>query len=205
MMLSLMSSIFPYRQAMPMSFLTCQQNRESQMKPNIQQAIWILALAVAVTAFVTPQLAAAYQTQEDHQHNRASSKDNANNLMYQQGFDHGQADRANNQPHQYRLQPNSADDRRAYESGYDQGYQKSPDANRDKNEQKAQHSDPSEPNGNVATQNGFQDGANDGLQDRQAGYRAHATKRQNYKHGNRGYSSSFGSKDQFKALYRQAY
>lgn len=175
------------------------------MKPNIRQAIWILALAFAVTAFVTPKLAAAYQTQQDHQDNQTNSKDNANNLMYQQGFDHGQADRANNRPHQYRLQPNNADDRRAYESGYDQGYQNNPDANRDKSGQNAQQGARSEPDGNVATHNGFQDGANDGLQDRQGGYRAHATKRQNYKHGNRGYSSSFGSKDQFKALYRQAY
>jgi len=174
------------------------------MKPNIRQAIWIFALAIAVTAFVTPKLAAADQPQ-DHQDNQTNSKDNANNLMYQQGFDHGQADRAKNQPHQYRLQPNSADDRRAYESGYDQGYQNSRDANPYSSGQNAQNGARSEPNGNVATQNGFQDGANDGLQDRQAGYRAHATKRQNYKHGNRGYSSSFGSKDQFKALYRQAY
>jgi len=185
-------------------------NRGSQMKLNVRQAIWIFALAVAVTAFVTPKLTAAYQSQQDQNNNQANSKDNANNLMYQQGFDHGQADRTNNQPHRYRLQPNNADDRRAYESGYDQGYQNSRDANPYSSRQNAQNgarSEPngSEPNGNVATQNGFQDGANDGLQDRQAGYRAHATTRQNYKHGNRGYSSSFGSKDQFKALYRQAY
>jgi hypothetical protein len=175
------------------------------MKPNIRQAIWIFALAVAFTAFVMPKLAVAYQTQQDQKDKQDNSKDNANNLMYQQGFDHGQADRANNQPHQYRLQPNNADDRRAYESGYDQGYQNSRDANPYSSGQNAQNGARSEPNGNVATQNGLQDGANDGLQDRQAGYRAHATKRQNYKHGNRGYSSSFGSKDQFKALSRQAY
>src|SRR5260370_13600741 len=30
--------------------------------------------------------------------------------MYQQGLSHGQADRANNLAHQYRLQPDSADD-----------------------------------------------------------------------------------------------
>src|SRR5579864_6083148 len=145
-------------------------NRGSQMKLNVRQAIWILALAVAVTAFVTPKLAAAYQSQQDQNNNQANSKDNANNLMYQQGFDHGQADRTNNQPHRYRLQPNNADDRRAYESGYDQGYQNSRDANPYSSRQNAQNgarSEPngSEPNGNVATQNGFQDGANDGLQD----------------------------------------
>src|SRR5579864_8260248 len=86
-------------------------NRGSQMKPSIRQAIWILALAFAVTAFVTPKLAAAYQTQQDHQDNQANSKDNANNLMYPQGFDPGQADRANNHPHQSRLPPTDADDR----------------------------------------------------------------------------------------------
>ena len=37
------------------------------------------------------------------------------------------------------------------------------------------------------------------------GHSSRATKRHNYKEGDRGYSSSFGSKDQFKAQYRQAY
>ncbi len=98
------------------------------MKLNIRKAIWVFALAVAVTAFVTPKLAAA-QSQQDQSRDQANRKYNANNLMYQQGLNHGQADRVNNQAHQYRLQPNNADDRRAYESGYDQGYQNSADAN----------------------------------------------------------------------------
>jgi hypothetical protein len=38
-------------------------NQESQMKLNIRKAIWIFALAVAVTAFVTPKLAAAQSQQ----------------------------------------------------------------------------------------------------------------------------------------------
>ena len=68
----------------------------------------------------------------------------------------------------------------------------------------------------MAAQNGFQDGANDGLQDRQVGHTSRATTRQNYKDGNRGYSGSFwaswrhtsadrATKDQYKASYRQAY
>src|SRR5580704_3166763 len=123
-------------------------NQESQMKLNLRKAIWIFALAVAVTAFVTPKLAAA-QSQQDQSSNQANRNNNANNLMYQQGLNHGQADRANNQAHQYRLQPNSADDRRAYESGYDQGYQNSRDANRNDNGQNGQY----EPNDNVAARN----------------------------------------------------
>ena len=180
------------------------------MKLNIRQAIWIFALALAVTAFVTPKLAAAYQSQQD-ENNQANRKDNANNLMYQQGLNHGQDDRANNKAHQYRLQPNNADDRRAYESGYDQGYQNSRDADHDYRGQNAQYGAPT---GNVAAQNGFQDGANDGLQDRQVGHNSRATTRQNYKEGNRGYSgraswrrtsADRATKDQYKASYRQAY
>jgi hypothetical protein len=174
------------------------------MKLN-KKAIWVFALAAMVTTLVTPQVAAARQSQQDQNHSRADSNDNANNLMYQQGLSHGQADRANNQSHQYRLEPNNADDRRAYESGYDQGYQNSRDANRDYREQNGQYGNRSEPNGNVATQNGFQDGANEGLQDRQAGHSSRATRHHNYKEGDRGFSSSFGSKEQFKASYRQAY
>src|ERR1700730_8961520 len=175
-------------------------NQESQMKLNIRKAIWIFALAVAVTAFVTPKLAEA-QSQQDQSRDQANRNDNANNLMYQQGLNHGQADRANNQAHQYRLQPNNADDRRAYESGYDQGYQNSRDADHDYSGQNAQYRAPTPNMGNEAAQNGFQDGANDGLQDRQVGHSSRATRRQNYKYGNRGYSPSFGSKDQFKTSY----
>jgi hypothetical protein len=174
------------------------------MKLNVLKAIWIFALAVACIAFVTPTLAAA-QSQENHTINHSDTKDNANNLMYQQGLNHGQADRTNNQPHQYRLQPNDSDDRRAYEAGYDQGYQTNRDSNRYPAGEIGQYAPRSEPNGNMATQNGFQDGANDGLQDRQAGHSSRATKHHSYEHGNRGYEASFGSKDQYKASYREAY
>jgi hypothetical protein len=169
-----------------------------KMKLNIRKAIWAVALAIVVTGFVTPKFAVAQQGQDNDQ---GYSKDNANNLMYQQGLSQGRADRANNRSHQYRLQPNNGDDRRAYESGYDQGYQNNRDANRNDNDQNGQYG----PNDNVAIHNGFQDGANDGLGDRQAGKSSRATKHESYEHGNRGYNSSFGSKDQYKASYRQAY
>jgi hypothetical protein len=179
--------------------------RECVMKLNVLNAIWILALAVGFTAFAAPKPAAAHQSQENQNTNHSDSKDNANNLMYQQGLNHGQADRTNSQPHQYRLQPNDSDDRRAYESGYDQGYQSDHRANGDASGQNSQFAPGSEATGNVATQNGFQDGANDGLQDRQSGHSSRATKHRIYVRGNRGYEASSGSKDQFKASYRQAY
>jgi len=193
---------FAYRHPMPMSFLTLlnSQDRESPMKLNVRKAIWMFDLAVAVTAFVTPKLA-AYQSPEGQNNRKTDSRDNANNLMYQQGLDHGQADRTNNQSHQYRLQPNDSDDRRAYESGYDQGYQNGHDADR---ETSARDGQP-ESTDNLATRNGVQDGANDGLQDRQSGHSSRATQHQAYEHGDRGYERSLGSKDKFKASYRQAY
>ena len=175
------------------------------MKLNVLNAIWISALTVGFIAFVTPQPAAAHQSQENQNPNHVDSKDNANNLMYQQGLSHGQADRTNSQPHQYRLQPNDSADRRAYESGYDQGYQGNRIANSDSSLQNSQSAPGSEANGNVATQNGFQDGANDGLQDRQSGHSSRATKHRTYERGNRGYEATLGTKDQFKATYRQAY
>src|ERR1700694_6219367 len=106
------------------------------MKLNIRKAIWAFALAIAVTGFVTPTFAAARQGQDNDQ---GYSKDNANNLMYQQGLSHGQADRTDNRAHKYRLQPNNEGDRRAYESGYDQGYQNNRDANRNYNDQNGQY------------------------------------------------------------------
>jgi hypothetical protein len=175
------------------------------MNLNRRKAIWIFGLVLALTMLVTPQITAAQQSQQDQNNSHPYSNDNANNLMYQQGLSQGQADRTNNQAHQYRLQPNNADDRRSYESGYDQGYQTARDADRDRSGQNDQFGSGAESNGNLATQNGFQDGANQGLQDRQAGHSSRATKHHDYKEGNRGYSSSFGSKEQFKASYRQAY
>lgn len=174
------------------------------MKFNVVKAIWILTLAVGFIAVVTPT-AAARQTQEDRNIKPPDSRDNANNLMYQQGLQQGQADRTSSRPHQYRLQPTDSDDRRAYESGYDQGYQNDRGPNRDLDGQNGQYAPRSEAKVDVASQNGFQDGANDGLQDRQSGHSSRATKHRAYEHGNRGYEESFGSKDQFKASYRQAY
>src|SRR5579864_5661471 len=148
------------------------------MNLNRRKAIWIFGLVVALTMLVTPQIAAAQQSQQDQNNSHPYTNDNANNLMYQQGLSHGRADRTNNQAHQYRLQPNNADDRRAYESGYDDGYQNNRDANRIDNVQNGQYG----PNDNLASRNGFQDGANDGLQDRQAGKSSRATKHKTYEH-----------------------
>src|SRR5690242_12175845 len=65
----------------------CRFKRQQQhelgvsMKVNVLTATWILALAVASFAFVTPTFAAAQQSQQNQTINHPDSKDNANNLM----------------------------------------------------------------------------------------------------------------------------
>ena len=56
-----------------------------------------------------------------------------------------------------------------------------------------------------ARQIGFQDGVNDGARDRETGRSFRPTHDKNYKHGDRGFENSFGSKDRYKDLYRQSY
>ncbi len=57
---------------------------------------------------------------------------------------------------------------------------------------------------NPAYQRGFQDGINDGRNDRGRGRNVNPTKTDHYE-DTPGYDSSFGPKDQYKQLYRQAY
>ena len=65
------------------------------MKMNVVHAVWAFALAVAVLG--TPTVIAA-QSEQGLEHGRGHDKDNdnANNSNYQQGWNHGQDDRANN-------------------------------------------------------------------------------------------------------------
>ncbi len=57
----------------------------------------------------------------------------------------------------------------------------------------------------AARQYGYQDGMNDGARDRRTGHSNRPTQDSNYKHADRGYSSSYGNKDYYKQAYRQAY
>src|SRR5438034_5090257 len=57
----------------------------------------------------------------------------------------------------------------------------------------------------AARQYGYQDGLNDGSNDRRTGHSFRPTQDSNYKHGDRGYSSSYGDKNQYKSEYRQSY
>ena len=56
-----------------------------------------------------------------------------------------------------------------------------------------------------AVQIGYQDGLNDGRNDRVTGHSFRPTQDDNYKDATRGYSSAFGDKQSYKNTYRQGY
>ncbi|HVG91982.1 MAG TPA: hypothetical protein VNB54_10885 [Alphaproteobacteria bacterium] len=56
-----------------------------------------------------------------------------------------------------------------------------------------------------AVQNGFQDGMNDGQQDRRTRHSSRPTHDRNYKNATRGYTYQLGNRNQYKAAYREAY
>ena len=58
---------------------------------------------------------------------------------------------------------------------------------------------------NNAAQIGYQDGLNDGRQDRMTGHSFRPTQDDNFKNADRGYSSAFGDKQGYKNTYRQGY
>lgn len=58
---------------------------------------------------------------------------------------------------------------------------------------------------NQAYQIGYQDGINEGRNDRQTGHSYRPTHDGNFKHADRGYNSSLGDKQMYKDTYRQGY
>jgi hypothetical protein len=196
------------------------------MKFTSRQAIWVFALAVTLVLCGIPNLAAAPQSarglEKGKGHNRQYAQSTDSN--YQQGLRDGQSDRANNRRHQYRERSdprnNDAAQNRAYEAGYDAGFRTD---NRQYNrngdysgryDPRGRQVNPYGQNGqygqgqygnNAAAQNGYQDGLFDGQKDRQTGHSNRPTQGDWYKSATRGYDSSLGNRDQYKAAYRQAY
>jgi hypothetical protein len=162
----------------------------------------------------------AAQSEQGLEHGRGHDKndknkdnDYANNSNYQQGWTHGQDDRANNRPRRYRVRPNNDADRRAYESGYDQGYQTYGSG---QSGQYGQYGRPSQngpygnrPYGNnvqgVAYNNGRQEGMRYGLADRNNGHSNRPTFSSTYQNGTSGYNSSYGSETAYKNAFREGY
>lgn len=181
---------------------------EQQMKVTLRQATWTLALAFALTAFGTPTLAAAYQSQEGLEHGRGHNKNRGNNNdnpSYKQGWNHGQEDRAGNRARQYRVHPDNDADRRAYEAGYDEGYQNN-DRQRGNGAygQYGSRQYGSNNNQNVAYNNGFQQGLKYGQSDRSSGHSNRPTYSSTYQNGSNGYGNS-GDRMNYKRTFQEGF
>lgn len=157
----------------------------------------ILALAAALLTSSSWAFGQLYQTVQYGQQNRA----------YKDGFEHGRADAQSGRGRH----PGS--DNRDYRSGYDAGY----NSVHDNHGYHGGYPGGSYGNpghgpygggygnmGQVARDNGFRDGRNDGARDRATGHSFRPTQGDNYKNAP-GYSSRMGDRQQYKDMYRQAY
>lgn len=147
---------------------------------------------------------------------------------YRQGVDQGQYDRSRGLRANYRRGGawHNGDDRarEAYRRGYEEGYSQGTSAyNGPYSNQPYGYNQPYGNNqpyygrrgygyanrtgtfGNQPYQQGFADGRSDGLHDQATGHSYRPTHDDNYKHADRGYISSFGSKNAYKQEYRQGY
>lgn len=133
---------------------------------------------------------------------------NRDERAYHDGYNQGRADAASGRrPH-----PNS--DRRDFREGYDAGYNS---VRRSGEYRGGYPSGGGYPNGGaypnggygrggmqVAQENGYRDGINDGRKDRGTGHSNRPTQGDNYKNAP-GYSSSMGDRQQYKDTYRSGY
>jgi hypothetical protein len=201
--------------AASLAFSRSQRNTGDEMKLNLRNAVWVFGLAIALMVTMTPKLAVA-QSEQGMEHGKGHNKNkwnrNTDNADYQRGVREGQDDRSNRRNHQYRSRNDNDGDRSAYQAGYDAGYRNANGGQYNGNGQYGNgqyngnnNGQYGRNNGNVASQMGAQDGVNDGRQDRQTGHSNRPTKGDNYKNALRGYNSSFGGENQYKAMYRQAY
>jgi hypothetical protein len=146
-------------------------------------------------------------------------RDNDDRQAFREGLRQGQFDAQHNR----RFEPNDSrwrerDDREAYRRGYEQGFRqvgsyngggwgrdRDGDYDRDRDRGGWGYGRGNGNGMNVARQNGYQDGLNDGARDRRSGHSNRPTQDSNYKRADRGYSSLYGNKDYYKQAYREAY
>jgi hypothetical protein len=145
---------------------------------------------------------------------RSNNNSRWNNQAYQEGYQRGLFDAEHNHRIQYRFNRWKSDlDRRSYIAGYDSAYQQtrnrvySGNNGGNRNPANGAYGRPGAGTFGMqsARQFGSQDGLNDGAKDRQTGHSFRPTQGDNYKNADRGYTSSYGSKDQYKQWYREAY
>jgi len=149
-------------------------------------------------------------------------RDNDDRQAFKEGFKQGQWDAQHNR----RFNPDNnrwreRDDRQAFRSGYERGFRevgsyrgndRDRDGDRDRDRDGGGYGGGVYGGGgyggyglNAARQNGYQDGLNDGANDRRTGHSFRPTHGDNFKHASHGYIPTYGNKDNYKQTYREAY
>jgi hypothetical protein len=140
-------------------------------------------------------------------------QDRGDREAYRQGLEQGRSDAARHRGfHPDTNRYREGDDRRAYRDGYQAGYGNGghDDHDRDRDRNAGYSNNGSYGNrgygnvGQVAQQNGYRDGMNDGRKDRATGHSFRPTQDDNYKNAP-GYSSNMGDRQQYKNTYREGY
>lgn len=183
--------------------------------------MFVLVLAViAGTAAWAPG-----QESERQRERERTPEARGNSAAYQEGLRQGQEDARARRKSQYRNQRFKDEQaRRDYEAGYNEGYRNATGANNGGRLEPQRYPGNGPYPGNVpygggpyggnvrgnpgmsnARNIGRQDGLADGTNDRRNGHSDRPTQMDNYKNADRGYSSSFGDKNQYKQLYREGY
>lgn len=188
--------------------------------------------AFALTAALLTSTALAFG--QDYHDWRYQNRDQDDRGVYRQGYEQGRNDvQSRRRFHPDSDRYREGDDRRAYREGYEAGYNSrghgDHDGDADKDRDRDQDHDGNRDrdgdhdrddrdrnNGNggnyggygnmsqIAQQNGYRDGMNDGRSDRATGHSFRPTHDDNYKNAP-GYSSSMGDRQQYKNIYRQGY
>ena len=189
----------------------------------------MLVLALAVIAGTSSWVAGQDQDRERERGRERTPEARNNSEAYQEGLRHGQEDAKARRRSQYRNQRwKDEQGRREYEAGYNQGYRNATGAYNGGRVGPGPYpgnapypgtgpygNGPYGGNGRYgqygtagmsnARNIGYQDGLRDGQSDIRNGHSNRPTQMDNYKNADRGYSSSFGDKNQYKQLYRQGY
>src|SRR5579862_1003536 len=155
----------------------------------------VLALGCASPAFAHARAVGQYQ--DDGQATRQR-----NTQAYSDGFAQGQADARSNATRNDAptSQWTQVDDQQAYRQGYDAGYAHTMNS--------AESAVPGQRMGHgdqQAGQFGYQDGLAAGREDQMKGKGFRPQEHELYKHGDHGWTSTLGTKDQFKQIYREGF
>jgi hypothetical protein len=161
----------------------------------------LLLGAALIVGCAAPALAFSSQYQSDQQMDRER-----NTQAYNDGYAQGQADARSHTSRNDQAAPSrwtKDDDTRAYRQGYDAGYD-----NIMNNGSARENAGipPNMPHGDQqATQFGYQDGLAAGRADQRKGHKFDPHDHGLYKDGEHGWTSTLGTKDEYKNLYREAF